>query len=90
MAKFLTTTYSDDYIPVSINVDMIVGVEDIGRDDCCMILMVTKQWYRVNKSYEDVVKNLTPFIPFDEMCNKPSTPDWMNKYLSTTKGESDC
>lgn len=90
MAKFMTTTYSDDYIPVSINVDMIVAVEDLKRDDCCMVLTTFNHWYRVNKSYEDVVKNLTPFVPFDEICNKPPTSDWMTKYLSTTKGESDC
>ncbi len=42
MAKFLMTTYSDDHIPVAINVNKIVAVEDIGRDDCCMIITTTK------------------------------------------------
>lgn len=59
MAKFLMTTYSDEHIPVAINVNKIVAVEDIKCDDCCMVQTVTKQWYRVNEPYEDVVKEVT-------------------------------
>lgn len=81
MTKFLMTTYSDDYIPVAINVNKIVAVEDIKCDDCCMLITTTKHWYRVNEPYEDVIKKLTPFIPFDDMITNEKDSEWLRNYI---------
>jgi len=91
MAKFLMTTYTydDEVIPVAINTDLIVSVEDIG--DAKSWVQTIKHWYRVNEPYEDVVKKLTPFIPFDDMTTNEKDSKWLRNYIDRlSKGDTSC
>ena len=92
MAKFLMTTYTscDKVIPVAINTDLIVSVEDIGDTESCAVQTVIPHWYRVNEPYEDVVKKLTPFIPFDNTMEDKHISDWLQRYVNIAKGASNC
>lgn len=92
MAKFYMTRSADcdkkyDDKPFAVNLDCVVLAEPV--DDFTMIkLMGDDTWYCIKEKYEDFIKNLTPFVPFDEMIGCHVSSDWMQKYLSTTKGES--
>ena len=93
MTKFLMTTYTscDKVIPVAINTDLIVSVEDIGDTESCAVQTIIPHWYRVNEPYEDVVKKLTPFIPFDDMTTNERNSEWLRNYIDgLSKGDSSC
>lgn len=93
MTKFLMTTYtsSNKVIPVAINTDLIVSVEDIGDTESCAVQTIISHWYRVNESYEDVVKKLTPFIPFDDMKTNEKDSEWLRNYIDRlSKGDTSC
>ena len=91
MAKFYMTKSVDwdkkyDNKPFAVNLDCVVLAEPV--DDFTMIkLMGDNTWYFIREKYEDFIKNLTPFVPFDEMVGCHVSSDWMHKYLSTTRGE---
>lgn len=92
MTKFLMTTYTsgDEVIPVAINTDLIVSVEDIGDTESCAVQTI-KHWYRVNEPYKDVVKKLTPFIPFDDMTINEKDSEWLRSYIDRlSKGDTSC
>lgn len=92
MTKFLMTTYTsgDEVISVAINTDFIVSVEDIGDIKSCAVQTIMN-WYRVNESYKDVVKKLTPFIPFDDMTTNEKDSEWLRNYIDRlSKGDTSC
>lgn len=85
-----TYTSGDEIIPVAINTDLIVSVEDIGDTESCAVQTI-KHWYRVNESYKDVVKKLTPFIPFEDMTTNEKDSEWLRNYIDgLPKGDSSC
>ena len=94
MTKFLMTTYTDwiddEPVAIAINIDSIVSVEDIGDNESCHVY-TTKRIYHVNESYEDVVKKLTPFIPFDDMTTNEKDSEWLRNYIDgLPKGDTSC
>lgn len=93
MAKFYMTKSADcdekyDNKPFAINLDCVVLAEP--ADDFTLIKLAGNDnaWYCIKEKYEDFIKNLTPYVPFDEMIGNTISSDWMDKYLSTTRGES--
>lgn len=77
MTKFLMTT-TDEGVPVSINTDMIIAIEDTG--DGCWVL--TSKWnYKLSEPYEQVIKRLTPFVSVEEMTNNDVDSEWLHNYL---------
>lgn len=93
MAKFYMTKSADhdekfDDKPFAINLDCVVLAEPV--DDFTMIKLIgdDNAWYCIKEKYEDFIKNLTPYVPFGEMSNNCVSSDWMQKYISTTRGEN--
>ena len=93
MAKFYMTKSADhderfDDRPFAINLDCVVLAEPV--DDFTMIKLIgdDNAWYCIKEKYEDFIKNLTPYVPFGEMSNNYVSSDWMQKYISTTRGEN--
>ena len=94
MAKFYMTKTADhdkkfDNKPFAVNLDCIVLAEPV--DDFTMIKLIgdDNAWYCIKEKYEDFIKNLTPYVPFGEMTNNYCvSSDWMQKYISTTRGEN--
>lgn len=78
-----------DNKPFAVNLDCIVLAEPV--DDFTMIKLIgdDNAWYCIKEKYEDFIKNLTPYVPFGEMTNNYCvSSDWMQKYISTTRGEN--
>ena len=88
MTKFYMTKRPDGS-PIAINVDHILTVEPIS-DDASIIRMSDKVLFAVDDNYESVVKELTPFIPFDDTIGDRRVSDWLKRYLTIAKGESNC
>ena len=93
MSKFYMTKSADwnekyDDKPFAINLDYIVLAEP--ADDFTMIKLAgdDNAWYCIKEKYEDFIKNLTPYVPFNEMIDDTISSDWMDKFLSTTRGEN--
>lgn len=89
MTKFYMTKAplaSDDIEPISVNLDNVLYISPL--DEGALFRMVDGKSIYVAEKYEDVIRNITPFVPFDEMVGFHVSSDWMDKYLSTTKGES--
>ena len=89
MAKFYMAKRSDGASPIAINIDRILTVEPMS-DDVSLIRMDGGLLFDVNDSYENVVRELTPFIPFDDMVGDRHVSDWLQRYLTIAKGESNC
>lgn len=90
MAKFYMTKRSDGANnPIAINIDRILTVEPMS-DDVSLIRMDGGLLFGVDDSYENVVRKLTPFIPFDDMVGDRHVSDWLQGYLTIAKGESNC
>ena len=77
MAKFYITNawLSDDSgdVQIAINIDYISIIQPVG-DTYTGLTMNNKEFYLVHENYSDFVKNITPFIPFDEMVKKALAP----------------
>ena len=76
---------SDDIEPISINLDNVLYISPF--DEGALFRMVDGKAVYVAEKYEDVIKNITPFVPFNVMVNDAAKSDWMRKYISTTRGE---
>lgn len=79
MTKFLMTI-TDVGVPVSINTDMIIAIENTG--DGCWVL--TSKWnYKLSEPYEQVVKRLTPFVPVEDLSDSTKESKWIAEYLKS-------
>lgn len=76
---------SDDIEPISINLDNVLYISPF--DEGALFRMIDGKGVYVAEKYEDVIKNITPFVPFNVMVNDAAKSDWMRKYISTTRGE---
>ena len=92
MAKFYMTKTADhderyDDKPFAINLDFVVLAEPV--EDFTMIKLAgdDNDWYCIKERYENFIKNLTPYVPFGEITNNCVSSDWMQKYISTIRGE---
>lgn len=93
MAKFYMTKSADcderyDNKPFAINLDCVVLAEPV--DDFTMIKLAgdDNAWYCIKEKYEDFIKHLTSHVLFDEVIDDTISSDWMDKFLSTTRGEN--
>ena len=71
---------SDDIEPISINLDNVLYISPF--EDGSLFRMVDGNGIYVAEKYEDVIKNITPFVPFNEMVNDSVRSDWMRNYLN--------
>lgn len=71
---------SDDIEPISINLDNVLYISPF--DEGALFRMVDGKGIYVAEKYEDVIKNITPFVPFNEMVNDTVRSDWMQNYLN--------
>lgn len=71
---------SDDIEPISINLDNVLYISPF--EDGSFFRMVDGKGIYVAEKYEDVIKNITPFVPFNEMVNDSVRSDWMRNYLN--------
>ena len=77
MRKFYMTKAplaSDDIEPIAVNLDNVLYVSPFK--------MVDGKGIYVAEKYEDVMRNIKPFIPFDEMVNSEVDTKWMRNYLN--------
>lgn len=80
MAKFLMAI-DERGIPVSINTDMIIAIEDSGDGECWVL--TTKWNYKLTEPYSQIVKKLTPFIPIEDLSQNTKESEWLAKYLKS-------
>lgn len=83
MTKFYMTKaplVSDDIEPISVNLDNVLYISPF--EDGSLFRMVDGKGIYVAEKYEDVMRNIKPFIPFDEMVNSEVDSKWMRNYLN--------
>ena len=75
MAKFYMTTapYYDGGTQIALNLDNVTVV--IKEDGCCLVRMVDGTSITISDEYESFIKDIRPFVPFEEMCNKAETSE---------------
>lgn len=92
MTRFYMTKTADhdekyDDKPFAINLDYVVLAEPV--EDFTMIKLAgdDNDWYCIKERYEDFIKNLTPFVPFNEMVKNSTGADsgWLHNYLKDTQ-----
>lgn len=71
---------SDDIEPISVNLDNVLHISPF--DEGALFRMVDGKSVYVAEKYEDVMRNITPFVPFNEMVNDNVRSDWMRNYLN--------
>lgn len=76
---------SDDIEPIAVNLENVLYISPL--DDGTLFRMIDGKGVYVAEKYEDVIKNITPLVPFNGMANDTVRLDWMQKYISTTRGE---
>ncbi len=83
MTKFYMTKAplaSDDIEPIAVNLDNVLYISPF--DEGALFKMVDGKGVYVAEKYEDVMKNIKSFIPFDVMVNSEVDSKWMNNYLN--------
>lgn len=83
MTKFYMTKAplaSDDIEPIAVNLDNVLYISPF--EDGSLFRMIDGKGIYVAEKYEDVIRNITPFIPFNEMINDSTNSEWMRNYLS--------
>ena len=83
MTKFYMTKAplaSDDIEPISVNLDNVLYISPF--DEGAIFRMIDRKGVYVAEKYEDVMRNIKPFIPFDEMVNNEVDSKWMRNYLN--------
>lgn len=83
MTKFYMTKaplVSDDIEPIAVNLDNVLYISPF--DEGAVFRMIDGKGVYVAEKYEDVMKNITPFVPFNEMVNDTAKSDWMRNYLN--------
>ena len=76
---------NDTVEPIAVNLDNVLFISPYG--DGALFRMINGKDLYIGEGYEDIIKNITPFVPFNEMVNDTVRSDWMQKYISTTRGE---
>lgn len=71
---------SDDIEPIAVNLDNVLYISPF--EDGSLFRMVDGNGIYIAEKYEDVIKNITPFVPFNEMVNDSVRSDWMRNYLN--------
>lgn len=71
---------SDDIEPIAVNLDNVLYINPF--DEGALFRMVDGKAVYVAEKYEDVIKNITPFVPFNVMVNDAAKSDWMRNYLN--------
>lgn len=83
MTKFYMTKAplaSDDIEPIAVNLDNVLYISPL--DEGALFRMIDGKGIYVAEKYEDVMRNIKPFIPFDEMIKYEVDSRWMHDYLS--------
>lgn len=83
MTKFYMTKAplaSDDIEPISVNLDNVLYISPF--DEGALFKMIDGETVYVAEKYEDVMRNITPFVPFNEMIDNNSSSEWMRNYLN--------
>ena len=88
MAKFYMTKapFTNDIVePITINLDNVLFISPYG--DGALFRMINGKDLYVGERYEDIIKNITPFIPFNEMIKNRTSADseWLHNYLKDTQ-----
>lgn len=91
MAKFYMTRCTGmNNSPISINLDRVVAIQPVA-DECSSVLMDNGTWLCVDERYENLIKNIAPFVPFDEMVDSNTDSEWLRNYIDgLPKGASLC
>ena len=71
---------SDDIEPIAVNLDNVLYISPF--EDGSLFRMVDGNGIYIAEKYEDVIKNITPFVPFNVMVNDTARSDWMRNYLN--------
>lgn len=82
MTKFYMTKapFADDTVePIAVNLDNVLFISPYG--DGALFRMINGKDLYIGERYEDIIKNITPFIPFDEMIKNNVGSEWMRNYL---------
>ena len=83
MTKFyMTKALFADYAvePIAINLDNVLSISPFG--DGALFRMINGKDLYIGEGYDDIIKNITPFIPFNEMINDSANSEWMRNYLN--------
>ena len=83
MTKFYMTKTplgNGDYEPIAINLDSVLKIRP-AQDSTAFTMLGSYNIY-VSKDYKDVMMDITPFVPFNEMVNDDRRSDWMRNYLN--------
>ena len=83
MTKFYITKAplaSDDIEPIAVNLENVLYISPF--DEGAVFRMIDGKGVYVAEKYEDVMRNITPFVPFNEMINNNSNSEWMRNYLN--------
>lgn len=83
MTKFYITKAplaSDDIEPIAVNLENVLYISPF--EDGSLFRMVDGKGIYVAEKYEDVIRNITPFVPFNEMINDSADSEWMRNYLN--------
>lgn len=83
MTKFYMTKAplaSDDIESIAVNLENVLYISPF--DDGSLFRMIDGKGIYVAEKYEDVIRNITPFIPFNEMINDSTNSEWMRNYLN--------
>lgn len=83
MTKFYMTKAplaSDDIEPIAVNLENVLYISPF--DEGAIFRMIGGKAVYVAEKYEDVMRNITPFVPFNEMVNSEVDTKWMRNYLN--------
>ena len=83
MTKFYMTEaplVSDDIEPIAVNLENVLYISPF--EDGSLFRMIDGKGVYVAEKYEDVMRNIKPFIPFDEMVKYEVDSKWMHDYLN--------
>lgn len=83
MTKFYMTKAplaSDDIEPIAVNLENVLYISPF--EDGLLFRMVDGKGIYVAEKYEDVMRNITPFVPFNEMVNSEVDSKWIRNYLN--------
>lgn len=88
MTKFYITKapFSDYAVdPIAVNLDNVLSISPCG--DGALFRMINGKDLYIGERYEDIIKNITPFIPFNEMIKNSAGADseWLHNYLEDTQ-----
>lgn len=83
MTKFYMTKapFTNDTVePIAVNLDNVLFISPYG--DGALFRMINGKDLYIGEGYDDIIKNITPFIPFNEMINDSANSEWMRNYLN--------